>query len=47
MRTVKDGELDSGLKGNQTVFYSVTQIPLPSVQCYRDFKIRKLACNAI
>ena len=47
MATLKDGKLDSGLEGNQTVVYAVTQIPLLSPQCCRDFQTRKLACNVI
>ena len=43
MATLKDGELYSGLEGNQTVVYAVTQISLPSLQCCRDFQTRKLA----
>ena len=42
MPTLKDGELNSGLEGNQTVFYTVEQIPLLSLQCCRDFQTRKL-----
>ena len=46
MATLKDGELYSGLEENQTV-YAVTQIPLLSLQCFRDIQTRKLTCNAI
>ena len=37
MTTLKDGELNSGLEGNQTTVYAVTQIPLLSLQCFRGF----------
>ena len=47
MAKLKDGELYAGLEGRQPVVYAVTQIPLLSLQCCRDFQIRKLACNAI
>ena len=47
MATLKDGELFSGLGGHQPFAYAVTEIPLFSLQCYRDFQTRKLACNAI
>ena len=47
MATLKGGKLDSGLKGNQTFVYAVTEIPLPSLECCRDFLTGKLACNAI
>ena len=47
MATLKDGKVDSELEGNQTVVYAVTQIPLSSLQCCRDFQTRKFACNAI
>ena len=47
MATLKGGELYSGLEGNQTAVYAVTQIPLLSLQCCRDFQTRKLASNAI
>ena len=47
MATLKYGKLDSGLEGHQIVVYTVTQNLLPSLQCCRDFQIRKLACNAI
>ena len=47
MATLKDWELYSGLEGNQTVVYAVTQIPLLSLQSCRNFQTRKLACNAI
>ena len=47
MTTLKAGKLDSALEGIQTVSYGVTLIPLPSLQCCRDFQTRKLACNAI
>ena len=47
MATFKDGEIYSGLEGHQPFVYVVTQIPLLSLQCCRDFQIRKLACNAI
>ena len=29
MTTLKDGELYSGLEGNQPIVYAVTQIPFP------------------
>ena len=47
MAILKDGELYSGLEGNQTVVYAVTQIPLTSLQYCRDFQTRKLECNDI
>ena len=47
MSTLKVGELYSGLVGNQTVVYAVTQIPLLSPQCCSNFQARKLAYNAI
>ena len=47
MTTLKDGELYSGLEGHQPLAYAVIQIPLLSLQCSRDFQIRKLACNVI
>ena len=40
-------DLYSGLEGNQTLIYAVTQIPLISLECYRDFQTRKWAYNAI
>ena len=46
MATLRDGELYSGLEGNQTLVYAVTQIPLLPLQCCRDFQARKFACNA-
>ena len=39
MTTLKDGELYSGLEGNQTVVYAVTRIPLLSLQCCRKRKV--------
>ena len=42
MAILKDGELYSELEGNHTVVYAVTSIPLLSLQCCRDFQIRKL-----
>ena len=47
MATLKDGELYSRLEGHQTVVYVVTQIPLLSLQCCRNFWTGKLARNAI
>ena len=47
MATLKDRELYSGREGNQTVVYTVTKIPLVSLQRCRDFETRKLACNVI
>ena len=47
MARFKDGKLDFGLEGNQAVVYALTQIPLLSLHCCRDFENRKLACNAI
>ena len=47
MATLKEVELYSGLEGNQTVVYAVAQSPFLSLQCCRDFQIRKLACSAI
>ena len=47
MATLKDGEFYSGLEENQTLVYAVIQILLLSLQCYRDFQTRKLACNDI
>ena len=46
MATLKDEELHFGVYGNQTLVYTPIQIPLLSLQCYRDFQTRKLACNA-
>ena len=43
MPTLKDGKLDSVLEGNETVVDEVAQIPLPSLQCNRDFQTKKLA----
>ena len=43
MATLKEGELYSGLEGNQTVVYAVTQIPLLSLQCCRDFQTKKIS----
>ena len=45
MATFKDGEFYSTLGGHQPVVYAVTQIPLHSLQCCRDFQTRKLGCN--
>ena len=47
MATLKDGELFSGLEGHQPFAYTVTEIPLLSLQRCRDFQTTKLACNAI
>ena len=47
MVRLKDSELHSELKGNQIVVYALTKNPLLSLQCYRDFGTRKLACNVI
>ena len=47
MATLKDGELYYGPEGHQSVAYAVKQIHLLYLQCYQDFEIRKLACNAI
>ena len=47
MATLKDEELYSELEEHQTVVYAVTQIPLLSLQCCRDFQAGKLASNAI
>ena len=47
MATLKDGELYSGLEGNQIVVYAVTQIHLLSLQCCRDFETKQLAYKAI
>ena len=47
MATLKDGELFSGLEGHQSCAYAVTEIPFISLQRFRDFQTRKLACNAI
>ena len=47
MATLKDGELYSDLEGDQTVVYVVTQVPLLSLQCCRDFQDRKWARNVI
>ena len=32
---------------HQAVVYAVTQIPLLSLQCCRNFQTRKVSCNAI
>ena len=45
--TLKDRELYSGLERHQSLVYAVIQIPLFSLQCSRDFQIRKLVCNVI
>ena len=47
MATLKDGELCSGLEGNQPAVYEVTQFPLLPLQCCRGFQARKLSCYAI
>ena len=46
MATLKDGELYSGLEVHQLVVYTVTQIPLLSLQFCHDFQTRELACIA-
>ena len=43
MATLKDVELYSGLEGNQTVVYAITQIPLLSLQCCRNFQTKKIS----
>ena len=47
MAILKDWELYCGLEGNQTFVHAVTQIPLLSLQCCRDFQTTKSACNPI
>ena len=47
MATLKEGELYSGLEGNQTVVSAITEIPLLSLHFCRDFQTRELTCNAI
>ena len=38
MATLKDGELYSGLEGNQTVVYVVTENPLRTIQRCRELQ---------
>ena len=47
MATMKDGEHFSGLEGHQPFAYAVIEIPLLSLQRFRHFQTRKLACNGI
>ena len=44
---MKVRELYSWLEGNKSVVDAVSQIPLSSVHCGRDFETRKLAYNII
>ena len=47
MATLKDGELFSGLEGDQPYVYTLIEISLLSLQPCSDFQTRKLSCNAI